>query len=605
MLQFIYKKGIWLIALIAVTVAIVVFEPDWLWKIQSRNLFLFNSLFFKQQMAVSGGFLSYISMFFTQFLYHPWLGMLLLCGWWWILMEVTKRAFKISDPWNVLLLIPVALLLIVNGELGYWIYTLKLQGFFFLPTIGITFAIASVWCNRLLPDKYFLKTIYIALIGLIGYPLFGAYALFAILLMAVVAWRQKGSRSHAMINTIVALLVVVAIPLLYYRYMYDQTNMDKIYITGLPIFAIFEDYPIYYLPYILLGIVYILLALTTGKLTENKWTEKKWITGLLQVATSIGLAIGVIHYWFKDENYHHELVMQHRIEQTDWEGVLQEAIRQNDEPTRAIVMMRNLALTRLGMATQIYNYPNGAKKLESPFNTNSSLICGKLIYYNYGMLNDCHHLCIEDGVEYGFCVDNLQYLTRSALLSKEKQVAKKYLNLLKETLYYDQWATEFEQMLNNPQLVKQSAETGPILHMLHPHNQLGIDNGNTENYMMRYLSILDSDDPYLQEQALLAALWVKKPNRFWKHFIKYIRLHSKEPIPQVFQEAAFLYANIDPKGDVNKLPLKKEVKKNYRAFMKELQRYNNQNIQQAQQMLNLQYGNTYFYDYYLRNYKND
>ncbi|MBR4919933.1 MAG: hypothetical protein IKZ62_01240 [Prevotella sp.] len=605
MLQFIYKKGIWLIALIAVTIALVAYEPDWLWKIQSRNLFLYTSLFFKQQMVVVGGFLSYISMFFTQFLYHPWLGVLLLCGWWWILMEVTKRAFQISDSWNVLMLIPIALLLIANGELGYWIYTLKLHGYFFVATIGTTFAIANIWCFRLLPDKYFLRTTYIVLIGLIGYPLFGVYALFAILLMAIVTWRQKGSRAHAFINTFVAILVIVAIPLLCYRYIYDQTSMDKIYMTGLPIFAILEDYLIYYLPYILLGIIYLLFALTTGKLTENKWTEKKLITGLLQVAITIGLAIGVIHYWFKDENYHHELVMQHRIEQTDWEGVLQEAIQQDDEPTRAIVMMRNLALTRLGMATQMYNYPNGAKKIEAPFNTNSSLVCGKLIYYNYGMLNDCHHLCIEEGVEYGLYVETLQYLTRSALLSKEKQVTKKYLNLLKQTLYYDQWATEFEQMLNNSQLVKQSAETGPILHMLHPHNQLGIDDGDTESYMMRYLSILDSDDPYLQEQALLAALYVKKPNRFWKHFIKYIRIHSQEPIPQVFQEAAFLYANLEPHGDINKLPLKKEVKKNYRAFIKELQRYNNQDIQQVQQILNLQYGNTYFYDYYLRNNKND
>ena len=162
-MQFIYKKGIWLIALIAITVALIVYESDFLWKIQSLNLFLYSRLFFEQQMVVSGGFLSYISMFFTQFLYHPWLGVMLLCGWWWLLMEVTKHAFQISGSWNVLILIPVALLLVANVDLGYWIYELKLPGYFFAATIGTTFAITLVWGYRYVTNRYWTKTIYIVL----------------------------------------------------------------------------------------------------------------------------------------------------------------------------------------------------------------------------------------------------------------------------------------------------------------------------------------------------------------------------------------------------------------------------------------------------------
>lgn len=603
-MQFIYKKGIWLIALIAIAVALIVYESDFLWKIQSLNLFLYSRLFFEQQMIVAGGFLSYISMFFTQFLYHPWLGVLLLCSWWWLLMEVTKHAFRVSDSWNVIILIPVALLLIANVGLGYWIYELKFPGYFFAATIGTTVTVASIWGFRLLSDKYFLRTIYIVLIGLIGYPLFGVYALFAVLLMAIVTWRLEGKHSHAFINTGIAMLVIVAVPLLCYRYVFAQTNMDFIYLTGIPSFTLSKGYTTYYLPYIILGVIYILFAVTSGLLKENKLTQKKWLVILFQAGMTILLALAVFRFWFKDENFHHELVMQHCIEDTDWEGVLNEALKQNDEPTRSIAMMRNLALTRLGMATQKYNYPNGAKKPTAPFTVKASLVCGRLIYYHYGMLNDSHRMCLEVGVEFNWNIEILQYMARCSLLSGEKQATRKYLDLLKQTLYYDQWATDFEKMLANPKLIKQSAETGPITHMMHYSEVLGEDDAKTEKYLMLNLGSNDSDDPFFQEQAVLATLWLKDNKRFWKRLLKYAELHPKEPLPVVFQEAAILFANLKANRNANEVPVNDKVKKSYKAFMKELQQFNDQTVLQAKQMLYLQYGNTYYYDYYLRNNQN-
>ena len=71
----------WLTALLLIAIALLSFESDLLWKVQQYNLFLDTPLFFREQMVVSGGFLSYISCFFTQFFYHTWLGVLVLCGW--------------------------------------------------------------------------------------------------------------------------------------------------------------------------------------------------------------------------------------------------------------------------------------------------------------------------------------------------------------------------------------------------------------------------------------------------------------------------------------------------------------------------------------------
>ena len=60
--------AVWLLALAAIACALLVYENDLLWKVQEMNLFLNTPLYFKQQMVVSGGLLTYIGTFFTQFL---------------------------------------------------------------------------------------------------------------------------------------------------------------------------------------------------------------------------------------------------------------------------------------------------------------------------------------------------------------------------------------------------------------------------------------------------------------------------------------------------------------------------------------------------------
>ena len=167
---------IWIVALAIIAGAMLFFESDQLWKIQEKNLFLCSTLFLKEQLVVPGGLLTWVGMWFTQFLYHPWLGVLLLCGWWLLLMALTKRTFRIPDRWGILMLIPVVLLLLTNMDLGYWIYTMRLQGYFFSATIGTTFGSALLWAFRKLPANLWVRIAYVMVVVLACYPLMGAYA---------------------------------------------------------------------------------------------------------------------------------------------------------------------------------------------------------------------------------------------------------------------------------------------------------------------------------------------------------------------------------------------------------------------------------------------
>ena len=591
---------IWIAALAAIACGLLVYESDFLWKVQELNLFLSTPLFFKDQMVVAAGMLTYVGTWFTQFFYHPWLGVSLLCGWWLLLLFLLKKTFQVSSRWASLLLVPVALLLITDVDMGYWIYMLKLRGHFFIATIGTTLVVALLWAFRCLPDKYWLRAVWMVLTCAIGYPLIGIYALAATLLMAIWSWRLM-PKTRSAVYSFIAVLSVIAFPLLYYRLFYYETNLANIYYVGLPLYYITEEYHQYYIPFYLLAafmVVMVCLPDLQGKEPSKKMKIWGWVS---QAAVLAFVAWGVVHFWYKDENFHHELKMQHLVEQTDWEGVLQEAATQKDEPTRAIVMMRNLALSRLGrQGNEMYQHKNGSKQIYAPFDMRMMLVTGTLIYYQYGMLNYCNRLSTELGVEFGWRAEHLKYMTRCALLDGDKKVARKYINLLKKTLFFDDWAEWAENLLDNPKLIAKEREMEPITHMLHYPNTLAGDQGFVERFLMKQLANSSYPaDPIFQEQSLLASLWVKDAELFWYHFAHYIKLHPDGSIPIAYQEAAYLFGKMEKRPNLDNMPFDQGVKDNYYRFMKGAANYENMDIEEARELMYPIYGNTFYYDYYL------
>lgn len=596
-----------MIALAAVACVLLTYEQDLLWKVQERNLFLCSMLFLKEQLVVPGGLLSWVGMWFTQFLYYPWVGVLMLCGWWLLLMVIVKRAFCIPERWAVLMLIPVALLLLTNVDMGYWIYMLKLRGHFFISTIGTTAVAALLWAFRKLNNYKIEKLnnlfsgLFIFLVAALGYPLMGIYGLAAALLMGIWSWRLSDSRTTAVIHSVVAVLSVIAVPLLCYRYIYYQVNLANIYWAELPLYYVTEDHPTYYIPYYLLALFFVVLTVVKFK-EESEELAKAGKVKLFVFNFSLFtlLVAGVFVFWMKDENFHHELTMQHRIAKLDWEGVLKEAATQEDEPTRAVVMMRNLALSRLGrQGNEMFLYKNGSKAYAAPFGIRLMLVAGPLIYYQYGMLNYCNRLCMEMGVEFGFRVEDYQLLVNCALLEDDRPLARKYIGIMKQTLFYKDWAEQAEVLLGRPDLIAKDAERGPITHMMHYDNMLGGDQGYTENFLMRELARSSyTDDPIFQEQALLATLWTKDVRQFWRRFNDYIRLHPKEPMPRFYQEAAYLYGMVEGRPDMDKMPFDASVKETFDRFATSISNYNGQDVSLAREALYPFFWDTYYYDYY-------
>ena len=632
-------------ALLALAVAVaaaclLVFESDLLWKVQELNLFSSNSDFFREQMVVPGGMLSWMGTFFTQFFYVPWMGVAFLCGWWLLLAFFTAKTFRIPQRWLVLLLIPVAFLLMAIVQSGYWIYVQKLRGDFFVPVIGFSLGILLVWIYRSLTSRYFLRSLFLVLTAFAAYPLMGAYGLLAVVLMVLICWRMPDMTvSRRLIDSVVGLLCCFAVPLLFYRYVYYQTDIDSIYMAALPIFSYEERYPSLYLPYVVCALFFAIVALAYGKWgtekavgengaeklepikavgTKNSKRAKTasaasqkssrkarrraiaWYVA--QVAVIAVLTWCVSARWYKDFNFHKELSMLRCAERGDWNALMAEAEIQKDEPTRSILMLRNLALFRLGrQGDEMYRYPSGSKKLSTPLAIRMNQISGKTIYFNYGQLNYCYRWCLEDGVEYGWKVEYLKYLTRCAMLNGERQVALKYIRLLKTTLFHREWAERHEQLLNDPKALKKDAEFEPVTHLLTSNDKLTSDNGLAEIFLNhQFMDVdVDTDDPLLQEQTLLSAIWMKDIGVFWPRYFKYLQLHQGQHVPTHYQEVAMLYGNLEHQVDISKLPFDESVVREYQNFSSRAQQYGGMSEESMKNLLKPEFGHTFYYEYFL------
>ena len=630
------------LAVVAMAVCLLLYENNLLWKVQERSIFLYTSLFFKQQMVVAGGFLSWLGSYFTQYLYHSWMGVAMLGAWWLLLVFLSAKAFKVKTKWLTILIIPVALLLIANVTLDYWVYYIKLKGYFFVPTIGMTLAVALVWLFRCITPRYYIRTVCLALLAFVAYPLMGFYGLVAVALMALLALRLTDMTMTAkLVNLAVAVVCVVAVPVIFYRLVYHETNFANIYAVALPLFKIAETYNNYYIPYALLVVFYAILAVACNqraksveqrveapqvakplddkkqkkgkkqqkqkknalkqKTAANKGGQRLLLWAVSQLCLVALVGFGVWHFWYKDVNYHKELSMARCMENEDWDGILAEAKEVYDEPTRAMVAMKNLALFRKGrIGDEMYYYRIGSKESKTPIVVRMMQVVGKQLYFHYGLVNYCFRWCMEDGVEYGNCAEFIKYMAKCSLMNEEWKLAEKYLNILKKTKYHRAWAEQQEQYLHNKQAMLKDKTYETVSRLMGYDDSLNSDNSIVEYYLMYHLTKLDSDDPLVQELSLVGALWTKDIQTFWPRFFRYTELHNGQHIPRHYQEAAYLYGHLENQVDISKMPFDKEVVETYANFMQMAQQQP-QGTSEAvlhDRMIS-RFGHTFFFDYFL------
>ena len=65
---------------------------------------------------------------------------------------------------------------------------------------------------------------------------------------------------------------------------------------------------------------------------------------------------------------------------------------------------------------------------------------------------------MEDGVTFGWRTEYLKYMAKTSIAGGDYKVARKYIDMLKRTLFHKEWAEKYETYLDHPEQIRKSKE---------------------------------------------------------------------------------------------------------------------------------------------------
>ncbi len=593
-------------------------NSDTLFMAQSRSLFYNSEIHFKECMQLPAGLLFFIGGFLTQFFYIPALGAAILIFLWVVIALITKKAFGILNLLMPLNLVVPFMLLVSVIDLGYWIYYIKFIGYYFVPTLGLMLVVS--WAALRLPKKG-LWTVIPAL----TYPLFGIYSLLCMAITGLQGVKGKNGndeKTHSMqgkwylMNVAIPFVLAVVTPVLWFR-AYSELALENAWISGFPIFeAEMASSWTLSMPFIIAIVWLFILAIPKPAKWTNLVADKLSGSKLsLLCSTLIFVALAFITHKanFDNYNYHAEMRMYNAAEDYDWDTILQESAKLPGDATREMVILKNIALFNKGtVGNQFFHYNNMGEKpyVRDSLKVHMVQTAAPLLYMFHGKVNFSTRWCIENSVEYGYSYNNLRILTICALVNEEYKLARKYLDILSNTLFQKEWAEHYmpatskTYMLNQHNIQKYYPELANIIDLQrHMGSVLDGDNGIPEMYLINYFSrSMNKDSKYFQEMTLVYALVQKDIQLFWPRFVQYAYLNSDKTMPIHYQEAAYLYGKLEPQSmDISRMPFdQQQIVARYERFNQTAQSLLSTGLDTKQVGENMKavYGDTFWWFYF-------
>jgi len=609
----------WLPIAVFSTVAyliLTIWNNDYLYAVENHSLWLNSRHFLEERMLQPGGLMMWAGCYLTQYFHYPWLGALILVALWVLVYWLTIKAFRLEKGNCILALLPVTALLCSEIDLGYWLYYIKIPGYWFTESIGVAFTLLAIYLGRLM--KPWLRIAWMIVFCLGGYAIFGWYALLGTLVMLLPfngqrsmvknAIKQEQSRTcsssaepehfrrsqWSMVNGqwSMAIMAIIATPLLWYHH-YTSIRIEDIWLAAFPLFQANNTFSILpSIPFIIIAIAFVVLPFLTIRNSK-----------ILNLVTTLACCAMVYVFWFTDSNYHAELHMMRALEQRDWNSIIETAREQKAHPTRQMILVRNLALlntNRLGDEMFTFDNETVLPATYDSLKVRMVKTAAPEIYLQYGKTNFCYRWCIENGVEYGFNVIHLRHMAKTCILNKEPNLALKYINLLKRTTFHKKEAMRLEAMVFNPSMVEADEEMKAVINLIDANDMLDADNSACDLYLTQYFSQVTSHNPVMADLVTSYTLFVKNNDLFWTRFMNYGILHEGEHIPLHYLEAAYLFGNIDNNPIFDDLQFDLAMVQSYSNFQISMYNLKQKGFSEKEIAAELKktFGKTYWWYYY-------
>jgi hypothetical protein len=540
-------------------------------------LFQLSFDYLKQHLNQPGGFLIYLGELQTTFYYYPLIGSLLvvvqLCVLVWLLQKTGEK---------------------FNGQRLYFIPFLVGGMLFYLQTTYQYLAFNNLGIVLQLFLFYLIvrckKSVFLwggVLLSPAVYFLFGSYSFLLLLLFAVYLIQKR-----EWIKLSVAFVMVTSFFLVAKEYLFFQTT------------ATLLQYPftaqdtggqlnIFVLVVFIVALVPLLFKIEFRRLNTLSINKLKLveITPFVLLILLVFLVIPRIDK--KNSYYFH-------VEKLFYEQKYNKVIQFNAQfPSTNILtaFLNNVALAETGqLANSFFQFPqtpDGATLFQKWEMLGEVLRKGGYFYYSIGMINEAQRWAYEYMVMRGLTPEILKMLTKTELINGNFEVAEKYISILKRSIFYRDFAKNYEGLLFDVAAIDKDPELG-VKKALKPRMDFFVLSDDPVVNLDLVLQA-DSSNVFSLEYKLVW-LMLQKDMKGIVDLLPVMEKAGYTQIPRNVEEAVVSYKllKIGEMPELNQLKIRPETEQYFQQFYKIFQQ-NRSNKQEAQQALARDFANTYWY----------
>jgi hypothetical protein len=547
--------------------------------LEQNQLFLWNLDFLKEQFSLPGGFTIYAGSFFTQFFVSYWLGALIYTLNALTIFVLTLYIFKRHNFSNIILcLVPVWLLTILHSS----------ELFTFSQAIGFLLLI-SFFALYITVKKTVNRYVLFFAGWTVLYILAGGFAVPVIILCVLHEILFRKQKSSYLISAFYVITGVMA-PYLFSKLIF-YIQPDKIFT-----WPVNFELSSYYLYALIIFFVWFPLVLIVSYFLNRRMSLLNnllsWNFVNVLAGTFIILFMGFTIYKYAfNKKADLMLGIDYHVQKTEWEKVLKLSERYPGYNT-LVIYYTNIALYKTGqLFDKMFNYPQiGSRGLRLQWARNLNLFFGGELFYQLSYNNESIHWAFEALVAKGLNPRSLKRLIVGFMVNGNLNIAGKYINILKQTLFYRKWAQKHEAYLSDPALAKHDSEISRNIDLRAYSNFFSeVEGMNLQDLLANH------PENKMAYEYLIASLLLDKNLDGFARAILSLKNYGYKRLPVHIEEALIFYnfyerQNVMPEG----FTFRPETITKFNAYATTYTRMRSDRTA-ASNALKKKYGNTYWY----------
>lgn len=406
---------------------------------EQNQLFLFTADYWAQRIAVAGGFADYLGEFLVQFFFYPAAGAAIVAA---LLTSIQLLTWALARHYNssyVLSFLPALLLLALMGDentlLSY-------------PVSILLVLLISLICTKI--GKTIVNIVAIAA----SYWLVGS--VFAIMPLLLINGKDKKAKGlNVLIYAIAAVATVYACRYFWIPLYPWPTVLNGINYYRLTLMTLEVPNLMYVIP------ATVLLAVFFGQPLKGQ-KQRLVLNSVMAIGMILAAFIG--HNKLYDPATCAILEQNHLVRGSKWQQIIERAeqMKEANNPAVGTHIFNNGLNLALAMTNKLpdkmFEFPQtGVQGLLSPWvKDNTTCATTMEAFYQLGFINESLRYAFDLQESILNCRKSGRFTRRMAecnLLNGKYDVASKYIDMLKHTLFYSNWAEKADKCLYNEQMI--------------------------------------------------------------------------------------------------------------------------------------------------------